>query len=371
MMDRLPSEPRASLMKRRNKRMNDPINVALLGYGLAGKVFHAPLIASVPELRLHTVVSRDAGKVHADHPDVRVTADATEAFADPAIALVVIATPNSLHAPQARAALAHGKHVVVDKPFALDTAEARSVMDAATQAGRMLSVFHNRRWDADFLTVRRLLEDEALGEIVEFRSHFDRYRPVVQDRWREQDVPGSGLWFDLGPHLLDQALQLFGMPEAVYADITIQREGARVDDCFEVRLRYPTRRVTLHASALVADPRLRFALHGTRGSYLKQGLDTQEAQLRSGVTPGTAGWGHDPLDGEKTTWIEGQPHRETIDTLPGDYRQYYLGIHDALREGRPPPVTAAEALDVMRLLELAVDSNRERCEIPCPATALA
>ncbi len=345
--------------------MNDPVNVALLGYGLAGRVFHAPLIASVPGLRLHTVVSRDAGKVHADHPDVRVTASPETAFADPAIELVVIATPNALHAPQARAALAHGKHVVVDKPFATGTAEARMVVDAAARAGRLLSVFHNRRWDADFLTLHRLLQNDALGDIVEFRSHFDRYRPVVQDRWREQDSPGGGLWFDLGPHLADQALQLFGLPDAVCADITTQRPDARVDDCFDVRLRYPRHRVILHAGSLVADHRLRFAVHGTGGSYLKHGLDPQEAQLRGGGVPGSAGWGRDPLPGEKISWPDGNMQREIIDNLPGDYRQYYLGIRNALRDDQPLPVTADEALDVMRILELATESSRERREIAC------
>lgn len=345
--------------------MNAPVNVALLGYGLAGKVFHAPLIASVPGLRLHTVVSRDAAKVHADHPDVHVSASAEEAFAAPDIDLVVIATPNALHAPQATTALAHGKHVVVDKPFAINTAEARAVMDAATQAGRLLSVFHNRRWDADFLTLRQLLQDDALGDIVEFRSHFDRYRPVVQDRWRERDSPGGGLWFDLGPHLVDQALQLFGWPVAVYADITAQRAGARADDCFEVHLRYPKHRAVLHAGSLAADHRLRFTVHGTRGSYLKHGLDVQEAQLRSGMVPGTPGWGYDPLQGEKTTCPDGHARHEAIRNLSGDYRQYYLGIRDAVLHGQPLPVNAHEALEVMRILELAVESSHERREIPC------
>lgn len=347
--------------------MNDPVNVALLGYGLAGKVFHAPLIASVPGLRLHTVVSRDAGKVHTDHPGMQVVADAETVFANPAIDLVVIATPNALHAPQAKAALAHGKHVVVDKPFAISTTEAQSVVDTASQAGGLLSVFHNRRWDADFLTVRRLLEQAALGDIVEFRSHFDRYRPVVQNRWREQDSPGGGLWFDLGPHLLDQALQLFGLPQAVHADIFTQRVGARADDHFEVRLRYPQHRVILHAGTLMADHRLRFMVHGTLGSYCKHGLDPQEAQLRNGMTPGTAGWGHDSLPGERISWPDGSREHSTIPSLHGDYRQYYIGIRDALLHGQPLPVTASDAMDVMRLLELANTSNHERREIICDA----
>lgn len=227
------------------------LNVALVGYGFVGKVFHAPLIAQTPGLRLHSVVSSDADKVHADHADVRVVGDAEVAFADPHIDLVVIAAPNTAHAPLAMAALAQSKHVVVDKPFTVTLEEARQVVAHAARAQRIVSVFQNRRWDADFLTVRKLIEQNALGEVAEFHSHFDRYRPVVADRWRERDQPGSGVWYDLGPHLLDQALQLFGMPEAISADIALQREGAQTADYFHVLLRYSKLRVVLHAGALV------------------------------------------------------------------------------------------------------------------------
>jgi len=339
--------------------LSRPLNVALVGYGQAGKVFHAPLVAHTPGLRLHTVVSGDAGKVRADFADVRVVADPRQAFADDAIDLVVIAAPNAVHASLAIAALRAGRHVVVDKPFAATLDEAVQVVAAARDAARIASVFQNRRWDGDFLTLRRLVEDGALGEVVELHSHFDRFRPQVPDRWRERAGPGTGLWFDLGPHLVDQALQLFGLPLSVQADIAIQREGAVVDDFFHVLLRYPRLRVVLHAGALVPAHGLRFAAHGTGGSFVKHGLDTQEAALKAGVAPGSPNWGHDPLAGALTRVDEGDQTTTPVDGLPGDYRGYYAALREAIHGRGEPPVTAAQALDVMRVLEAGRASARE------------
>ncbi len=345
--------------------MTRSLHVALLGYGFVGKVFHAPLLNRTPGWVLHTVVSRDAGKVHADLPQVRVVADASEAFADPAIDLVVIATPNETHAPLAIAALAQGKHVVVDKPFTVTLEEAERVIAQARASDRLLSVFQNRRWDADFLTVRRLIGDGTLGGVAEFHSHFDRYRPQVAQRWRESDVPGAGLWYDLGPHLVDQALQLFGTPLAVQADLAKQRTGARATDYFHVQLRYPRTRVHLHAGSLVAGNGLRFAVHGERGSYLKHGLDAQEDRLRAGGMPGDAGWGSDPRPGELILAGEdGALVTQTVDSLHGDYRHYYGAMRAAIVDGAPLPVTPEEAIAVMRLIELGNRSAEERREIP-------
>lgn len=342
--------------------MNAPLRLALVGYGFVGKVLHAPLIQATPGLVLHTVVSRDAGKVHADWPEAHVTADAHAAFADSAIDAVVIASPNASHAPLAIAALGHGKHVVVDKPFTVTLAQARDVVEAARRADRVVSVFQNRRWDADFLTVQRLLDEALLGRVAEFHSHFDRFRPVVQDRWREDDAPGGGLWYDLGPHLIDQALQLFGLPEAITADIARLRDGARAPDYFHATLRYPTHRAHLHAGTLVAGSGLRFAVHGTRGSYLKHGLDVQEDQLRAGMVPGAPGWGVDTRAGEVVFERDGRLVAEIAHAEAGDYRRYYAAFRDAVLQGTAPPVTPQQALDVMRLIELGMRSNEERRE---------
>ncbi len=331
------------------------IKVALLGYGYVGQTFHAPLIRHTDGLALHTVVSSQPDKVLADHPGVRVVADPEAAFADPDIDLVVIATPNATHAPLALQALRQGKHVVVDKPFTVTLADAEQVVATAADANRLLSVFHNRRWDADFLMLQSVLREARLGDISELHSHFDRHRPQVRDRWRERDEPGAGLWYDLGPHLLDQAVQLFGMPQAVQADIAIQRPAAQAPDYFHVVLRYPRLRVVLHAGSLVPHPAPRFAVHGNAGSFIKTGLDVQEGQLRAGQVPGTPGWG-----------VEAQPGRlfhadGPEDVLPantGDYRDYYRGMRDAIRGHGPLPATPAEALQVMRLITLGAESAR-------------
>ncbi|WP_295938866.1 oxidoreductase [uncultured Xanthomonas sp.] len=339
-------------------------NLALLGFGYVGRTFHAPLIAQTPGLHLHTVVSRQAEAVNAAWPQARVVADAAQAFADPRIDAVVIATPNQTHAPLALAALAQGKHVLVDKPFTLDVAEAQQVLAQAQRADRIVSVFQNRRWDGDFLGVRALLEAGTLGEIAEFHSHFDRHRPQVGDRWREHALPGSGLWFDLGPHLLDQALQLFGPPQALQADLALQRPGAQTVDYVHAVLRYPRLRVVLHAGSLVAANGLRFALHGSGGSYVKHGLDTQEAQLRAGVAPGAPGWGEDPLPGQLR--LVGADGTHAVQTLPaprGDYRDCYAAFREAIAGRAPAPVDAAQALAVMRLLEAGVRSAASGCSV--------
>jgi predicted dehydrogenase len=345
------------------RNVDHTLNVALVGYGFVGKVFHAPLIAHTPGMHLHTVVSRDAGKVQLDRPQVRVLADPQDAFADPAIDLVVIATPNETHAALATAALALGKHVVVDKPFTVTMTEAEQVIAQAHASGRYVSVFQNRRWDTDFLTVRRLIAEGLLGEIAEFHSHFDRFRPTVVDRWRESPAPGGGLWYDLGPHLIDQALQLFGLPEAIFADLAQQRMGARTTDYFHAQLRYPSHRVHLHAGSLVPAGGLRFAVHGTRGSFIKHALDPQEDSLRAGGQPGDPGWGVDRSPGQLTVDDQGTMRVESVESVPGDYRRYYAAMRDAILRGDPVPVSTGEALDVMRLIEAGIQSSAERREV--------
>jgi predicted dehydrogenase len=220
-------------------------------------------------------------------------------------------------------------------------------------------VFHNRRWDADFLTVRQILAGGALGEIVHFEEHFDRYRPEVQKRWREGASPGGGIWYDLGSHLLDQALQLFGWPQAVSADFATQRHGAVAVDYFHVVLRYGQMRAILHGSNLVAEMVRRFEVHGTRGSFVKHGLDAQEDALKRREIPGGPGWGVDPLEGLLTEWNDGAAEVRRVTMIPGNYRAYYEAVRDAISSGAPNPVTPEDGLAVMRLLEIGGRSAAE------------
>ncbi|VTM45127.1 putative oxidoreductase [Klebsiella quasipneumoniae] len=271
--------------------MSDAIRVGLVGYGYASKTFHAPLISGTPGLALTTVSSSDAAKVHADWPGAKVVSAAGELLNDPEIDLVVIATPNDTHFPLAKAALEAGKHVVVDKPFTVTLSQARELESLAKHCGRVLSVFHNRRWDSDFLTVRTLIDEGLLGEVCYFESHFDRFRPQVRQRWREQAGPGTGIWYDLGPHLLDQAVVLFGLPVSITVDLAQLRPGAQSTDYFHAVLAYPQRRVVLHGTLLAAAESARFIVHGSRASFIKYGLDPQEERLKNGERLPQVDWG--------------------------------------------------------------------------------
>jgi predicted dehydrogenase len=353
-----------------------PVRTALLGFGFAGQTFHAPLLRTTPGLQITAVASSQPAVVHAAlGPDVRVQADPQAVLSRDDIDLVVIATPNATHAPLAHAALLAGKAVVVDKPFALDAEEARELVALAQTRGQLLSVFHNRRWDGDFLTVRALLAGGQLGRITHAALHFDRFRSQVRARWREAAGPGGGLAIDLLPHLLDQALQLWGAPLAINADIAAQRNGAQADDYAHATLRYADGlRVELHASALAAHAGPRFVLHGTCGGYQKWGLDTQEDNLKAGALPDPTRpgeWGADPQAGELL--LPADPaHPDALHASPwptqnGQYPAYYSAICAALRGQAPNPVPAQEALAVMQWLDLARRSAVERRELALPA----
>ena len=344
--------------------MLEYINAGLIGYGYAGKTLHAQLLASTPGIQLRTIVSRDAAKVQADWPDMQVVAQSDQLLADPSIDLVVIASPNDTHYPLAKAALLAGKHVVIDKPFTLDSREARNLVSLAQEHDLQLSVFHNRRWDADFLTLQQLLHRGELGEVYHLESHFDRFRPEVRDRWREQAVPGSGLWYDLGARLLDQTLQLFGQPETLWLDLAQQRPGARTDDFFHAVLQYGARRVILHASTQVAEPGARFTVHGSLGSYRKLGLDVQEEQLKSGISPLDPQFGCDPRPGLLTTATAQGPRVQSIANQTGNYRAFYLQMVEAIQRGTPVPVKPDEVVGVMELIELGLRSAREGRRLP-------
>lgn len=330
------------------------INIALIGYGFVGKTFHAPLIQSIEGLTLAVVSSRDEEKVKRDLPDVQVVATPEEAIQHPDVELVVIASPNATHAPLAALALNAGKHVVVDKPFTLDMQEARELIALADEKQRLLSVFHNRRWDSDFLGIKQVIDEGRLGKVKLFESHIDRFRPEVRVRWREQNVPGSGLWFDLGPHLIDQTLQLFGLPQSVQGNIATLRDGAEINDWAHVVLNYPEHKVILHASMLVAGGTSRFTVHGDKASVVKARIDQQEAQLLAGVIPGSESWGEDSDD---MVLFDAAGDATRLKTPKGDQRQYYINVRDALTGTIGNPVHPVEALAVMAVLEAAVRSS--------------
>ncbi|MBC2666750.1 oxidoreductase [Novosphingobium flavum] len=333
------------------------IGVGLIGYGLGGKVFHAAFITRTAGMRLRAVVSRDPAKVHHDHPEVAVVPHVDELLTRPDIDLVVVASPDELHAGHALAALAAGKHVVVDKPFATSLADARRVVEAAERSGKMLTIHHNRRWDADFLTLQDLIASGRLGRIVHFESRFDRWRPEPGATWKEARAGGS--WLDLGPHLVDQALVLFGMPTAVTADLAVLRDGAPAPDWFEVILHYEAMRVTLHSSKLAADHRLRFAVHGTTGTWLKHGIDPQEPAIVGGAIPGGAVWGHDPDHGRLTSG-QNSDKPEYIANRNGDYGLFWRQLVAAIHGEGANPVPAEDAIQVMTVIQAGLDSAQLR-----------
>ncbi|EQA6238794.1 oxidoreductase [Enterobacter ludwigii] len=343
--------------------MSDSIRVGLIGYGYASKTFHAPLIAGTPGTALAAVSSSDATKVHADWPSVPVVSEPKHLFNDPNIDLIVIPTPNDTHFPLAKAALEAGKHVIVDKPFTVTLSQARELDALAKSFGRVLSVFHNRRWDSDFLTVKALLNEGTLGEILFFESHFDRFRPQVRNRWREQAGPGSGIWYDLAPHLLDQAVNLFGLPVSMTVDLAQLRPGAQTTDYFHAVLSYPQRRIVLHGTMVAAAESARYILHGTRGSFVKFGLDPQEERLKNGERLPQEDWGYDMRDGVVTR-VEGEERvEETLLTIPGNYPAYYAAIRDALNGTGDNPVPASQAIQIMELIELGIESAKHRATL--------
>jgi predicted dehydrogenase len=331
--------------------------VALIGFGYAGRVFHAPLISATPGLTLAVIGSRQESSAGSAYPGVDVVSDPLVAVRHRAVDLIVIATPNDTHAPLAEAALRAGKHVVVDKPFTVTLAEARALVATSAEAERVLSVFQNRRWDSDFLGIARELAAGRIGEVVEFRSEISRYRPEIRDRWRERAGPGAGIWYDLGPHLIDQALVLFGAPETVQADLQVQRRGGSTIDWFQAVLGYGRKRVILASSMIAADSGTRFLVRGTKGSLTKRRGDPQEAQLVSGRKPGSPPWGRD-LD--PLIFVSGEGGAPTeIDVPAGNYLSYYRAIRDALQGKGESPVTPAQATTVMAIIEAGMQSSAE------------
>ncbi len=346
------------------------MRVGLIGFGLAGRAFHAPVIRAVPGLELACILERSGGLARQQYPEIRVARTLDELLADERIRLCIVATPNASHFELAHRCLEAGRDVVVDKPFTVTSQEALQLIRIAQECKRLLTVYHDRRFDGDFATVRKIIQSGALGRIDAFESNYDRFRPQLKGNWRERPEPGGGILYDLGPHLLDHAFALFGEPRAITADVFIQRDGAQVDDGFDIRLEYARLRVTLRSSILALAPRVRFLLHGTQGSFVKHGMDPQEEPLRRGEAPPVLGsetnWGEEPEANWGTLYLaEGDAcTAQKVKTDRGDYRRFYANVRDALLKGESLTVTAQDGARTVRAIELALKSSREDRTLP-------
>jgi scyllo-inositol 2-dehydrogenase (NADP+) len=343
------------------------IDVALIGFGLGGRCFHAPVISAVPGLRLAAILQRSSDSAAQLYPDALIVRTLDELLALHSIQLVIISTPNQTHFPFAKRCLEAGKHAVVDKPFVTSVAEALELLNLAKQKKLVLSVYHNRRFDADFQALRQTIADSQLGRVLRFESTYDRYRPQSKPgAWREKSGPGSGVLFDLAPHLLDQSLTLLSTPEAIAADVRIERPGFSTDDAFDIFLYYPQGvRALLRATMMSAVPRPRLVVLGEKGSYLKREFDPLEPNLRNGKIPTGESWVVEKEEnyGELTVIENGTPVIRKISSI-GDWREFYANIRDAILGKARLLVTPQQILNVMIALELSLESNSQRRTLP-------
>ncbi len=354
------------------------IGVGVVGYGLGGRVFHAPFVSAVPGLRLDAIMTSKPAEPGKVYPAAKVVPTIEELLARPGLELVVVSTPNETHFAMAKRCLEAGKHVVIDKPFSATSEEAAELGALAQAKGLLVVPFHNRRWDGDFLTVRKLLGEAAVGRLVTFESHFDRFRPIPRENtWKEAGNPANGMLFDLGPHLVDQCLALFGAPETIAASVRSDRDNTEIEDAFDITLTYTinNRRLLAHCrtSYLACDNAPRFLLHGTKGSFRKHGLDPQEPKLVSGAKV--------PAIGSKELWLEedaaawgtltvapdpadpGTLVTRQVKTEPGDYRGFYANVRDAVEGTAALAVTADDGYRVVKLLEMARESSAKGCAL--------
>lgn len=348
--------------------MDGIIEVGLIGYGLAGQVFHAPIIDSTKGLHLKTVVERHDQIAQKRYPWIHSVKSVEEVFIDPDLDLVVIAAPNETHYTYARQALEAGKHVVVDKPFTVTSKEAQELIELAQERNLLISTFQNRRWDGDFQTVRKVIQQGLLGQLVECEIHYDRFINYLRpNTWKEDNYPGSGILYDLGSHLIDQAQTLFGLPKSVRADIRRQREASQIDDNFEVILNYESGvKVTLKASMFVREKGPHFVVHGTKGSFVKYGLDPQEEALKQGIMPNDHSfWGQEPKEnwGILNTELDGIHLEGKVETIRGDYRAYYENIYLVMSQGLELAVKPEEARNTIRIIEFAIASHKQQCTL--------
>jgi predicted dehydrogenase len=341
------------------------LNVGIVGFGLSGQVFHAPFIDVNPHFNLHTIVT--SGTLAGEkYPSVKITSSFDELLANPEIDIVIVCSPNALHFPHASAALQAGKHVIVEKPFTVNSAEAQNLIEIANEAGKYVFPFHNRRWDSDFLTIKYLIAQGLLGKVVDYESRFDRFTPSIKRAgWKYQQKEGGGTLFDLGIHLIDQTVSLFGTPEGVFCRLFNQREGSVTDDSFDLKLIYPDLNVTLKASVFVKEPGPRFQVHGTQGSFVKYGLDCQESQLKLNTKPGTKGFGIEPISqrGILNTGLLGKEFRGRYKTLPGDYMEFFNNVYSVIANGTEMAIKPEDALLNIRIIEAARKSDQEKKSI--------
>ncbi|HEY8660955.1 MAG TPA: Gfo/Idh/MocA family oxidoreductase [Hanamia sp.] len=340
-----------------------PINTALCSFGMSGLVFHAPFINVNPHFNFYAVWERSKNIAAEKYPEVKTYRTLETMLADDLVELVIVNTPNYTHYDFAKKALEAGKHVIVEKPFTINIEEGKELIEIAKKQNKILSVYQNRRYDSDYKTIRKVINENLLGELVEVEMHFDRFKEELSPKLhKEVPGPGAGSLYDLGAHLIDQALQLFGMPQKIFADIRVIRPMSKVDDYWELLLYYNKLRVRLKSSYVVREALPGYILHGLKGSFIKAKTDVQEMTLQKGIIPGGSDWGKEPETekGLLHTEINGEIIREYIQSEQGNYGDYYEAVYESIRNNKPIPVTAEQGLDVIRIIEAAFRSNEEK-----------
>ncbi|WP_085537785.1 oxidoreductase [Massilibacteroides vaginae] len=341
----------------------EKIRTGIASYGMSGSVFHAPFIANHPAFELYAIVQRSSDSAQEKYPWVKIIRSYEELLADKSIQLVVVNTPDVTHYEFVKLALLAGKHVIVEKPFVFTVHEGEELIALAKKQNRMLCVYQNRRWDGDFLTVKQVINSGSLGQVVEFQSAYQRYRNYIQPgTWKEKADHRVGLTYNLGSHMIDQAVTLFGIPQAVYADIDKLREGTQVDDYYHIQLLYPQVKVTLRAGYLMREETPRYYIHGTKGSFVKYGLDPQEEALKAGLPPTSPNWGADEEStfGILNTELNDLHFRGKIETISGNYMAFYEDVYQSLKSGKMPQADASVVLPVIRIIEAAFESNEKK-----------
>ena len=346
--------------------MTRAVHTGIIGFGLSGKVFHAPFVSSHPGFELSKIVERHHRHAAEVYPGITIVNDYHDLLNDNNIELIVITTPNTLHYPMAVECLSAGKHIVIEKPFTPTSAEADSLISLAGKTGKKIFVYQNRRWDGDFLTIKKLIDQNALGEIKYFEAHFDRYSPEIKPgAWRNKNIPGGGILFDLGAHLIDQVLVLFGMPDSIKADVQIERPGGEVDDAFHVEMKYHDKTALVRAGMMVKEPGPRYIIEGSLGKYSKTGIDLQESRLKAGEKPSAKDFGKEDTAFWGTLRTGQKPPFEftKVPTEDGNYMAFYDGVYKSICEDKPMPVMAEEARDIIFIIEKAFESSTKRQSI--------